>query len=235
MSWMTLLKVADVAGDFGGLEKLREMIFPGSKKDSPKEDVDVKSRPGQEHIVEGAIIEVAAPYILTPTTKREEFLETNKAAHDRVAIVFYRRNPKLRDLYEKFITQLPWWALSDGLGGRTKQAPPAPAPQAQQQQQKQQKSGGNPPDKSAQPAGTLDSEHVRLMMAFKICLGMQALAADADASMKGRKNPESAGDKIIRETIERMRSASPFDKGKKALEKGGKNVGDFTEGFFDEI
>lgn len=233
MSWMTLLKVADVAGDFGGLEKLREMIFPGSKKDSPKEDVDVKSRPGQEHIVEGTILEICAPYILRDPEDRKIFLKNNLTAHDRVANDFYRRNPAQRDTYERFLTQLPWWALSDGLGARTKQAPPMAAQQPQQQSK--QKGGGNQQQKATPPPSSIDSDHVKLMMIFKVCLGIQAQAADEAARQKGRKKPETAGDKIIVETIDRMRSASPFEKGKKALETGSKAASDFVDGFLDEI
>lgn len=193
----------------------------------------MKSGPGQEHLVEGTILEICAQYVFSDPEKRREFLRDNQAAHDRVVIVFYRRNPKLRDVYEKFITQLPLWALSDGLGARTKQAPPAPE---QQPQQKQQKGGGNQQHaKAAPPLSTLDSEHIQLIFAFKVCLGMQALAADEVASQKGRKHPEAAGDKIIRETIERMRSASPFEKGKKALETGGKAASDFIDGLLEEI
>lgn len=228
----TGLKIADVLGDLGGLEKLREMFSGGSNKTKKEEGEEMKGRPGQEHIVEATILEICAPYILRDAEQRKTFLTDAPAAHDRVAIDFYRRNPKLKDTYEKFLMQLPWWALGDGLGARTKQAPPVSAPQPQQSQKK---GGGQQPNKATPPPTTLDSDNIRTLMIFKACLGMQALAADKEAADKGRKKPKVAGDRIIVETIERMRSASPFEKGKQALEKGGKSAGDFVAGFFDEI
>jgi|GEM_PF-6634340 len=228
----TGLKIADVLGDLGGLEKLREMFSGGSSKTKKEEGEEMKGRPGQEHIVEATILEICAPYILRNAKERETFLTNNLEAYDRVAIDFYRRNRELRDTYEKFLLQLPWWALSDGLGARTKQVPPVSAPQPQQSQKK---GGGQQPNKATPPPTTLDGENVRLMMIFKVCLGIQALAADKDAADKGRKKPKVTGDRIIVETIDRMRSASPFDKGKKALETGGKAASDFIDGFLEEI
>lgn len=66
-------------------------------------------------------------------------------------------------------------------------------------------------------------------------MGKKALAADRVATKAGKRSPRLAGDKVILQAIERFEQASLLDKGKKALETGGKAASDFIDGFLEEI
>lgn len=222
---MKLLKTVGIIDDVRDVGALVGNAMK-NRGNSGEGDQIVKRGPTQEHLVEAAIIDITAPYIMLPPDKRDSFLTSPKSrkALKRVTEDFYGHcSPSDKDLYEKVLGQQPWYALcDDGLGTRRQPQQAQLVPQQKKGQRGQQPVAAQTPD-------MLDSSHLKLYIALKVCLGLRAMDAD------NFDTTGSTGDAVIMEGIQRIRQASAGEKAQRAAVGTVGFLADLLETINDEL